>query len=458
MAITSFKTDGEASEYIKVEMGQNDEFILDFHGAHAWGKASPNELKGLRVRTEADAGIGLNVDYALGRKRTFDTMLIAASASSTVFYIKDAIPSSNFIPGRRLYCRNETEDEVRACTYDPATRKVTITEAFGRIVLPADNVSFDHDEVLSAQPKTQAGSTASVLRLNSGGIAYVHVNYDIEIQLGSTRHVRRVTNRTVTRKERAGSANYNASAVDTANNTITIGTEANYRALESASTVYVANTGGYSGWSVGDILELRVTGGSERKFTVWTESGTQINFDGNGSPSNIQLRLTDEAINFTLDSALPSVPPNDTNVYVVSGQNFGRTNPLIEAASPSTTTVLFITAATWDSDLADGDDVIIDGKHYDISAVSDQNRRITLSTALPAAPTPGTEVGIGHSSDDFHDETTLSIPSTGTPRFKELTINHPISALKFASIGGASNLKTTIEVAGAGLPPVSERN
>ena len=457
MAITAFKTDSEASEYVKVTMSQNDEFVLDFHGAHSWGKASPNELTGIRVRTEADTGIGLNVSYALGRQRIFESMQVAATATTSVFYVADAIPSSNFDSTRRLYCRNETENEVRACAYDPATRKVTITEPFGRIVLPTDVISFDHDEALSAQPQTEAGSTASVLRLNDAGLAYVHVNYDIEIVLGNTRHTRTVTARTDTHAQRSGSPNFNLSAVDVGSNIVTFSSAANYRQVESAGTMYVASTGSFGGWSVGDIVEFRGSGGPGNTGRFYDEDGNVIDFTGSGSPSGVVLNFVDPIVTFTLNSALPSVPPNGTNVYVVSGQNFGRTHALIESASASTTTILYITQGTWSSDVAANDDAVIDGKHYDISAVSDSNRSITLSTALPAAPNPGTLIQIGHSSDDYHDEATLAIGSTGSPRFKETTINHPITALKFKAVGGASNTNIKIEVAGAGLPSVSER-
>ena len=457
MTITAFKTSTDASDYIKVSMGQNDEFVVDFSG-NVWGKASPNDLTGIRARVEADNGIGVDVDFAIGRQRSFETLTVAATATSTVFFVRDAVPASNFVAGRRVYVRNETENEVRACAYDPATRKVTITEAFGRIVLPTDTISFSLNEDLTSQPKTAAGSTASVLRLNDAGRAYIHKDYDIEIVLSNTRHVRRVTAVTDTHTRRSGSPNYNATAVDTTNDTITF-TASNFRILEAAGTVYVAATGNYSGWSVGDIVELRALPGAESRLAVYNESGTKVNLGGSGSPSGIQLNLVDPIVTYTLNSALPSSPPNDTNVYPVAGARFGQTAPLVETASPITSTVIPITQATWNSAIHANDDLIYKGLHRDISSVSNSNRTITLSTALPSAdiPNPGDQVEIGHSSDDFHDESDLSIATGDSTRTKELTINHAITALKFKAIGGAANTVIKIELAGNGLPDVSER-
>ena len=455
MTITAFKTSTDASDYIKVNMGTGDEFVVDFTG-NVWGKASPNDLTGIRVRTEASSGIGVTTSFALGRQRNFENMRVAATATTTVFYVQDAVPASNFVPGRRVYVRNETESDVRACTYDAATRKVTITEAFDRIVLPTDVISFALSEDLSAQPKTAAGSTASVLRLNDAGIAYVHQGYDIELVISNVRLTRRVATKTITHVQRSGSPNFNLTALDTGSDIVTF-TDANYRQVESAGTMYVAATGSYSGWSVGDIVEFRGTGGGKGSF--YTESGTRINFGGNGSPSAVQLNFVDAVQAFTLDRALPSVPANDTNVYVVSGAAFGSTHPLIETASPITSTVIPITQATWDSAIHANDDLIYKGIHRDIASVSNSNRTITLSTALPAndIPSPGDEVTIGHSSDDYHTESTLSLASTGNPRNAETTINHAITALKFTAVGGAANTSIKIELSGNGLPDVSER-
>ena len=455
MAVSIFNNRQGGVDSATAHLNQTgDEVIMDFTPAHTYGTNRPNGLTGIRIKTKVGAGVGLNAFISIAPIRSFETLQVAAWITPLQMFIND--PIQNLDTSKRLYCRNETQSQVRACSYDASNKKVTLTEAFGRESLPTDVISFDYNEDLSAQPKTEAGTTASVLRLNDAGDAYVHQNYDIEIQLGTTRHARRVTTKTTTRVERPGSATYRASAVDTANNTITIGTDADYRTLESASTVYIAATGGYSGWSVGDILELRVTGGSTRKFTVWTESGTQISFDGSGTPANVQMKLTDAVQAFTLDRALPSVPPNDTNVYVVSGSNFNRTHALVETSTAATTTVIPITSGTWDTAVSSAHDVLIDNQHRDVSAVNNTARTITLSTALSAIPNPGDFVHVGTLDTDYEELTAVK-HSSGSAATKEVTIDYPFSHLKFAAVGGASNTNCYVQVAGANIPDLVQR-
>ena len=335
MTITASKTDFPSNQFIRVGMGQNDEFVLDFSGSRDFGKSDPNGQTGIRVRAEADTGIGVTTAIALGKQKSVETLRIGYTATATEFYLDRPIPSDFFVAGRRVYCRNETENQVRAAAYDEATRKVTITEAFGRNVLPTDTISMDLNEVLQNQPKIEAGSTASILRFNAAGDQYIHPGYDIEIQIGTNRHCRRISSTAYTHVVRSGSPNFNLSALDTGSDIVTF-TAANYRQVESAGTMYVAATGGYTGWAVGDIVEFRGSGGSRGSF--YSESGTRLNFGGSGSPSNVQLRFVDPVKAWTLDRALPSVPANDTDVYIVSGQNSPTAHPLVEVSSPSTTT------------------------------------------------------------------------------------------------------------------------
>ena len=461
MTITVDETQSSACQFIRVSMGQGDEFVLDFSKGHSFGTSSPNGLSGIQVRMNVGAGMGITGKIAMGNRDTFETTYVAANASATEFYLNDQLPENAI--GKAIWCRNESDNnDVKAVkSYDSATRKITLFEAFQRTVLPTDVLSFDFAEDLDPAPKTIAGSTATKLRFDETGRSRIFNNYDISMTTGSgntlTKQTRKVTAVTNVRTERSGSPNFNASAVDTANNTITIGTDANYRTLESAATVYIAATGGFSGWSVGDILELRVTGGSERKFTVWTESGTQVSFDGSGNPSNIQMRLTDLAVDYTLNSALSAAPAVGQVFDVVSGANFGKTHATVETSVAATTTV--IPLYPWDTNITAAHDVIIgdDGVIRDVASVQSNNRTITLTTALSAAPAVGTKVEVGVHSEDFHDESALTVTTGDTTRIKTLHITWPFTAIQFSSVGGAANTSGVIEVSGVNLPQVQEK-
>ena len=142
---------------------------------------------------------------------------------------------------------------------------------------------------------------------------------------------------------------------------------------------------------------------------------------------------------------------------MVSTENWGATNPVVETSTAATTTVIPLVSV--DSALANSHDVIIgdDGIVRDLSAVNVSAKTITLSHALSAAPAPGTDVEIAIPTGDFHEESALTIASGDSVRTKVLHIQHSFTGINFASVGGASNTPITVEISAPNLPHVQER-
>ena len=463
MTVTATQTKTSACDFARVKIGQNDEFVMDFSGPHSFGNESPNGLRGVLVRVSVDNGIGVTGAIALGNSNTFEDYKVAASATTTEFYLEDPLPADQAAANSGVFwCRNQSDNnEVKAVkTYDSATKKITLFEGFQRTPLPTDQLYFDHAENIDPPIKTGYGSTTTRLVLNDAGHQHVFVGYDISLVTGSgntfSRQTRKVTAITETRVDR-NETNYNLASVNTATNHVTVAAS-NYHLFEVASTTFrVVNTGGYSGWSVGDFVQFWVTDGATRTGRIYKPDGTAINFDGNGNASNIQLRLTDHGYTYTLNSALSTAPGHDQTVLVVSGANWGGTHPVVQTSTAATTTV--IPLVTIDSALADSHDVIIgdDGIVRDLQSVSVSNKTITLATALSAAPAPGTDVRIAIPSGDFHNESALSIATGASPSTKTLHIEYPFTGLRFTAVGGASNTFITVEMSGVNLPDVQER-
>ena len=451
MAVVVDKVAKGGTQSVSAHMNQNgDEVILDFSRPHQYGTALPNEVGGIRLKTKAGNGVGINVFFSIAPTQSFETLTVAAWVTTTTFFI--AQPISGLQTNLRLYCRNETQNEVRCASYDDTTKRVTITEAFSREVLPADSISFDYNETFANQPETIAGSTTTKLRGNDSFVTHIHQNYDIEVLLGTSRHARRVSNITTTRI--ASGATFTPSAWKSAERVLSF-SGAVARQVEASGPLICTNTGGYSGISVNQIVHHTTTDGSD--FALTTDSGTAINLTGNGTASNMRFRQTTAINEYTLDRALPSAPPAGTDVFVVSGSNFNRTHPVVESTTAATTTVIPITQASWDSRVSDAHDVVIDNQHRDVSSVNASARTITLSRALSAAPNPGDTVEVGSLSSDFETISGLSTASGNSEVTKEMTLDYPVSHIKFAVVGGASNTNVRVQAAGANLPDFQVR-
>ena len=389
--------------------------------------------------------------YRPRRTQNFETLVVAAWVTSTAFFIADPIKTLDST--RRLYCRNETENEVRACSYDAASKRVTISESFTRLPLPTDRVSFDYNQTLQNQPKTIAGSTATKIRGNSAFTTNVHVGWDLEFLLGTNRVTRRVSSIGTTRIE-SGSTTFAPTAYNSATKEFTF-TAGAFRQIQSSGPLICTNTGGFSGISVGQIVHHVEYQAPNLKFQ--TDAGADITLSGGGTIANMRFKETTAVTEYTLDRALPSTPPADTDVYVISGANFSATHPLVETTTPATTTVIPITSGTWDSRLSANHDVVIDNQHRDVSAVNNSARTITLNSALSAAPIPGDTVLAGTLASDYETLTTLSTPSGSSEVVKELTIDYPISAMKFAAVGGGSNTNVRVQIAASSIPEFQTR-
>ena len=451
MAVDIARLADGGTQSVTAHMNQNgDEVILDF--SKPWHDGFiPNRIAGMRVKTKAGNGVGLRTFVSTAPTQSFETLRVAAWVSSTQFFIAD--PPKTLDSTRRLYCRNETEDEVRACSYNAANKQITITEAFGRTVLPTDRVSLDYNQTTQVALKTIAGSTATKIRGNSAFTTNVHVGWDLEFLLGTNRVTRRVASIGTTRIE-SGSTTFAPTAYNSATKEFTF-TAGQFRQIQSSGPLICTNTGGFSGISVGQIVHHVEYQAPNLKFQ--TDAGVDITLSGGGTIANMRFKETTAVTEYTLDRALPSTPPADTNVYIISGNNFSATHPVVETTTAATTTVIPITQATWDARLSANHDVVIDNQHRNVSAVSNSARTITLSTALSAVPAPGDAVEAGTLSSDYEELATLTTASGSADVTKELTIDYPISAMKFVAVGGASNTNIYVQIAASSIPEFQVR-
>lgn len=304
--------------------------------------------------------------------------------------------------------------------------------------------------------------------LDNGGYTNLNVGdaFDVEDPLGNARSFK---------LQDGGSdialtaATIRASSVSVANDTITVNS-ADAAALANLATgarMTTANNGGFGGIGNDGAAHYLIKTDTANVIKLATsranaEAGTAVDITGTGTGSNVRfttgnagdmvLSQAAHSFGYTLTEPFSAAPAEGAAVHVVGGDSLGQVTAKVETATAATTTI--IPLVSYDSKISAAHDLLIGGALRDIASVDATAKTVTLSNALAAAPVPGELVGFGHTTTEFISNAAITVASGGAA--KEITIEHPISALRFTGTGSGTN-RATVRVAGVWIPAPQER-
>ena len=351
-------TESRYGQFTEITLQPDDDVVIRFGAEGSNRAASPNGERGVRVRLDAVAAVGVNGSIALGDALAIDESdVVATWATATAFWLENPLPGYG-ADSNHYYMRHVATDDVRRIgAYDADLNGVTLTEAFRKILTPAavnastdimtlrptdwqllatgDRIQVDalggfggltvgtdyyvikttggatgiklatsaanaaagtaiditgsgtaadvrldlpvvvenedavrlHGEMLiPGGLEIEAGTTASRLHLNDGAQDHIGAHFDLEIRIGTTDEVRRVSevvDRRIASGQTVSGFSYNAASKE-----FTAANGNDYRTIETQFALVVADNGGYADLDVGDAFEVSGLAPAARRFKL----------------------------------------------------------------------------------------------------------------------------------------------------------------------------------------------
>ena len=184
------RTSAAHGDFTTITLQPNDDVVIHFTGNAERKSASPNQERGVHVRVDAHASVGVNGSHGLGDSLAIDDEdRVAAWATSTAFWVNGSLDPWNSIGSRHQYLRHIPSDDVRRVSaFDASAGKVTLSEAFRRIITPL-SVSTSANQLLLAQADVDLISTGDAITVDAaggvGGLTAGTTYYAIKVTTGS---------------------------------------------------------------------------------------------------------------------------------------------------------------------------------------------------------------------------------------------------------------------------------
>lgn len=242
---------------------------------------------------------------------------------------------------------------------------------------------------------------------------------------------------------------------------------AEYAQLATGTRMRCTNNGGFTGLVAGEDYFLIRTS-ANNAFQLATSranalAGTAKAITGTGTATNVAFTTgrvgdmvwsqSETVPEYVLDEPFTAAPADGAAVHLVSGKSLGVTTCRVETATAATTNV--VPLVTYDANIRDAHDVEIDNVLYDVASVNATAKTVTLTTALPSVPEPGTPVAFGHRTSAFHTVSGMTV-AAGASNVAELTLDYPFAALRFTATGSGTNA-AKVKLAATYLPQVRVR-
>ena len=368
--------------------------------------------------------------------------------------------------GWDIECRIGTVDELRRVASVGETR----TAAGQTVTGLSYNAGAKTFTAATGDDYRKVEPESVLVLLDNGGYVNLSVGdaYDVADPIGSSRSwklQRDGTDITLT----GGTIGVQTLTVDPSNVfAVKPADHAEYAQLATGTRMRCTNNGGFTGLVAGEDYFLIRTSANNAFQLATTRAnalaGTAKAITGTGTATNIAFttgRVGDMVWSqsvptpeYVLDEPFSAVPAVGSTVHLVSGTSEGDTDCIVQTSTPATTTV--IPLVTYDANISAAHDAEIGGNLYDVASVDATAKTVTLTTALAAAPEPGTPVAFGHRTSAFHSVSDMTV-AAGASNVAELTLTYPFAALRFTATGSGSNT-AKVMLAATYLPQVRVRN